>query len=84
MSKFNLGDEAKDKITGFQGILTGYAEYLTGCNQYVLQPKCEATADKYPEGQWFDEGRIELVGNALTKDDVKGEKNGACGCAPIK
>lgn len=81
--KLKLGQKAKDKITGFEGIVTGCAEYLTGCDQYVLQPKCEKQGT-YPDGQWFDEGRLELVGEAMTKKDVKGKKNGCDYSAPIK
>lgn len=83
MTKFKLGVEAKDKITGFQGIITGHAEYLTGCDQYILQPKCEKQG-AYPEANWFDEGRLELIGEAMTKEDVKGRKNGCDYRAPIK
>ena len=83
MSKLKLGREAKDKITGFQGIITGKAIYLTGCNQYVLQPKCEK-AGSYPEANWFDEGRLDVVGDGLTKEDVKGKENGSDYSAPIK
>lgn len=82
MKKFKLGHEAKDKVTGFQGILTGYCEYLTGCNQYHIQPKCEK-ATSYPNGTWIDEGKIELITEEpkLTSKDVKGKKNG-CDCMP--
>ncbi len=83
MKKLKLGQEAKDKITGFQGIITGYAEYLTGCNQYVLQPKCEKTGT-YPDAQWFDEGRLILISDSLTKEDVKADENGSDYIAPIK
>jgi len=31
-----LGKKAKDKITGFVGIIIGRAQYLTGCDQYAL------------------------------------------------
>ena len=83
MSKLKLGQEAKDKITGFQGIITGQATYLTGCDQYALQPKCDKPGT-YPDANWFDEGRIELIGEGLNKEDVKGEKNGCDYSAPIK
>lgn len=70
-----LGQEAKDKITGFKGIIIGRIQYLTGCDQYGLAPKT-------PEGQkplqteWFDEGRIEITGKGVLAEDVKTEKNG--------
>lgn len=47
-----LGKEGKDKITGFQGIITGRVEYLYGCNQYCLVPK--AKDGEIKSGEWFD------------------------------
>jgi len=74
--KIKLGKQAEDKLTGFKGTITGYAEYLTGCSQYCLLPKTEDST-KYPEAQWFDEGRIiEIKGKITTKKSVKGERNG--------
>ena len=70
-----LGQNARDKITGFEGIITGRAEYLTGCTQFALAPKA------LPDGsiratEWFDEGRVEVMGTAITSADVAGPKNG--------
>lgn len=53
-----LGTIAKDIITGFEGIVTARVEYLTGCTQYGLQPKCVPDG-KYPEAQYFDESRLD-------------------------
>lgn len=39
--KHKLGLKAKDKITGFEGIITARCEYLTGCNQYCLTPQAD-------------------------------------------
>ena len=43
MSNFliNSGETVTDKITGFNGIITGQAAYITGCNQYLVQPKID-------------------------------------------
>jgi hypothetical protein len=70
-----LGKEGKDKITGFQGIITAKVEYLYGCTQYGLTPRVgEDGATK--ESQFFDEGRIEVVGNGILPEEVQGEKKG--------
>ena len=37
--KVKLGATAQDKATGFEGTVMGHARYLTGCDQYCLQPK---------------------------------------------
>jgi hypothetical protein len=69
-----LGKKAKDKVTGFEGIIIGRIEYLFGCNQYGLTPP--AKDGKTNDTQWFDEGRIEVIGNGVSPKSVKVEKNG--------
>jgi len=72
MSKIKLGINAKDKITGFEGSVTGHAKYITGCDQFLLQPKCEdGKSGTKPEGQWFDDGRLEAVSKGITSKDVE-------------
>ena len=83
MKKIKLGSLAKDKITGFEGVITGRAEYLTGCNQYVLQPICNDKTN-YPAGEWFDEGRIIVLRQKVSNKDVQADKNGCDYIAPIK
>lgn len=84
--KIGLGDSAKDKITGFEGVVTGRAEYLTGCDQYVLQPKCkDDSSGSYPSAEWFDEGRLVLiVKSVVSEESVRGSKKGSDYSAPIK
>lgn len=71
-----LGVQARDKITGFTGIITGKASYLTGCDQYVLVPKMTEEDKKVRDSVWFDEGRLEVVGPGINAEEVQGEKNG--------
>lgn len=40
-----LGRKVRDKVTGFEGIVTGRATYLTGCDQYS---RLSATASAPP------------------------------------
>lgn len=47
-----------DKVTGFTGTVTGRVEYLTGCRQYLVQPRV-GEKGKYPDAHWFDEDRLE-------------------------
>ena len=63
-----LGQEGKDKITGFSGIITGRAQYITGCDQYNLVPPYKD--GKLEQAQWFDEGRIEIIGAGISAADV--------------
>ena len=39
--KLEHGQLAQDKITGFTGMVTGHSDYMTGCDQYLLQPPCK-------------------------------------------
>jgi hypothetical protein len=62
MQSIELGRTYKDKITGFTGVATGYVHYISGCNQALLAPPVGADG-KMPEGQWFDEQRLEAQAN---------------------
>ncbi|MBC8053766.1 MAG: hypothetical protein H7Y13_11945 [Sphingobacteriaceae bacterium] len=72
--RFKLGEKAKDKVTGFEGIIIGRAEYLTGCDQYGLTPP--AKDGKVEKNEWFDEGRIEIIGEGFPASAVMGSKKG--------
>lgn len=54
-----LGSKAKDVITGFTGIVTGRAQYLTGCDQYCITQK--ASSNGNINTNWFDENRLEVL-----------------------
>ncbi|MNG03272.1 hypothetical protein D3C84_863440 [compost metagenome] len=69
-----LGQIGKDKVTGFTGTITGRAQYLTGCDQYTLVPQVKD--GKLESAQWFDEGRIEVIGPGITAASVAGPKPG--------
>ena len=77
MSKLilKLGVEAQDKVTGFKGIVIGFSQWLTGCDQVLLKPKVDKEG-QLVDGQWFDEGEIVVIGKGLTKKDVKSKING--------
>ena len=52
-----LGDTLYDRITTFRGVVTGRADYITGCNTYLLQP--QGLKDGSPiESRWIDEDRL--------------------------
>jgi len=76
MSKLQLGATGQDIITGFEGVLIGKAEYLTGCTQYALSPKVDKDG-KIQAAEWFDEGRIRIVGDVVIAPvEVAGPKPG--------
>lgn len=57
-----LGHKVKDKITGFTGRVTGFVEYLTGCNQALVI--AESKDGKPGETAWIDEQRLEKLNDA--------------------
>lgn len=57
-----LGYTFRDKITGFQGVCTGYASYITGCDQASLLPTVKDNTMK--DGGWFDINRLEKIPEA--------------------
>ncbi len=69
-----LGQRARDKITGLEGILTGRAQYLYGCDQYCIVPS--AKDGKVNESHWFDEGRIAIIGRGVLPEEVQVKKPG--------
>ena len=58
--RFEHGQTVRDIVTRYQGVVTGRADYITGCNQYAVTPrlKSSASAHKEVEGRWFDEDRL--------------------------
>jgi hypothetical protein len=64
VNKVPLGSKAKDTITGFSGVVTGFCEYISGCNQVLLTPPVDKDGG-YKSGQWFDVQRVERVDDSL-------------------
>jgi hypothetical protein len=60
MPKVNLGDLARDTVTGFQGIATVRSDYISGCSRVGLQPLCGEDG-KIPDAQHFDEPMLEVI-----------------------
>lgn len=58
--EFELGQEVKDKITGYSGIIIGRTQWLTNCNTYSVKPK--VLKDGVPmDSIGFDEPSLVLV-----------------------
>ncbi len=70
----NLGRNAKDKITGFTGVIVAKISYLTGCDQYGITPKVNKEG-KTGDTSYFDVNRIEILKGGVkinTNKDVGG------------
>jgi hypothetical protein len=55
-----LGDKVKDIVTGFQGMATVYAQYLTGSDRVCVTPEVDKDGNTRAD-QWFDVDRIEVI-----------------------
>jgi hypothetical protein len=73
--EIKFGNMAKDKVTGFEGIVTGQCIYMYGCNQFLLTPLVKEDNTKQ-EGYWVDEGRVIVIGEGVEPNEVKAEENG--------
>ena len=79
--RIEFGVQVTDVVSGLQGIITGYSTYITGCSQYLVQPKGNGKIK--PESHWIDESRLEVMNGKkkinLVKIDVGPDK-----AAPIR
>lgn len=69
MFRFELGGVVKDIVTGFSGVITARAEYLTGCMQYSVTSKTLQSGNVI--SGWFDEDRLKATGGKKIKLNVK-------------
>ena len=56
-----LGETYRDVISGFEGVCTGKATYITACDQSCLKPRTLNKDGDPRDGQWFDDTQIEIV-----------------------
>ena len=71
-----FGKKARDKVNGLVGIITGKSVWMYGCNQYCIVPPVDKEG-KVVDGSWFDEGRIEIIEDAIEPKDVQVARGGA-------
>jgi len=57
----NLGDEVKDIVSGYKGVITSRTEFISGCIRYGVQPKANMKEMTLPEAISFDENQLELT-----------------------
>jgi hypothetical protein len=60
-----LGDRVKEQVTGWEGILVGRADYLTGCEQWLVEAMGEGGV---PKAYWFDASRLEVLEEGVHAD----------------
>lgn len=61
--KFELGDQVRDTITGFAGVITSRVQFMNGCVRYAVQPR-ELHEGLPVSDRYVDEEQL-----ALTSDE---------------
>lgn len=56
-----LGDLARDMVTGYEGVVVACAKFLTGCDRVTLQAKVDSKDSKLPEPYGFDVTTVEVI-----------------------
>lgn len=56
--QFELGASARDRVSGWAGVITGRYEYLNGCERYEISG---TDKDGKPEGFVFDAQQVEVT-----------------------
>ncbi len=59
-----LGQEVKDRVSGFKGIATATTRFMQGCDRVLVSPKV-AKDGTLPEGRMFDEPDLDVVGDGI-------------------
>lgn len=54
-----LGDKVQCTISGFTGIAVSRVEFINGCIQYTVVPKCKKNTPS--EGMDFDEQSLKII-----------------------
>lgn len=62
--KLELGMEVRDRVTGFQGIITSRTTYLNACDRLAISPRVDKEG-KLPETEVFDEPDLIFVSNGI-------------------
>lgn len=70
-----FGKLCRDKVTLFEGICTGRLTSLYGTDMYYLSPRSKKKT-KHIDGTWFDEGRLEIIGEGVSVEEVTTDRPG--------
>lgn len=62
-----LGDVARDTITGFEGLVTAHHKYITGCDRISMQSRILGSKGEPQLAQGFDLPYCELLEKAVIK-----------------
>jgi len=69
----NLGDQVKDPVSGFSGIVIAKTEYMNGCDRVCVQGKYVLKNKEIPEYH-FDEPQLNVIKRKAIKLELIEEK----------
>ena len=73
IGEIQLGDIAKDTITGYEGRVVGITDWLYQCRRLGIQPMKLTKEGEPPDIHWFDELQCKLVNE---KTERRGKDKG--------
>ena len=73
--KFSNGEEVRDVVSGFTGIIDCISLWLNGCRRYSVQPKMKEGETTRPDSIWIDEESLEKLSDGV-KEVVEPTKTG--------
>lgn len=63
-----MGAKVEDKVTGFQGTVTGAFTFINGCKRYAVEARVkDGESHTKPEELVFDEDRLQGIREAKTE-----------------
>jgi hypothetical protein len=65
----DMGDMAKDELTGFEGVVIGRTHWLTNCDRITLQPRSLDKDGQPTKSNSFDITHCSLIAKAVIKQD---------------
>lgn len=77
-----MGDEVKDRVTGYVGIVVAMYAYFNRCQRILVQPPVGADG-KIPDGQVFDVEQCDVITSAkIAQKPDRGEGRNPNGPMP--
>lgn len=70
-----LGQEVKDRVSGFTGTAIARTTYLQGCDRISVQPKVTKSGE-LPAWKTFDEPDLVVIGKGVAPGDPEEDPGG--------
>jgi hypothetical protein len=66
---FDLGDKVRDKVTGIEGVLTGFTQWLTGCARANIARGLDKDGKLF-ESHGCDVTTLEVIEKGAVKSNI--------------